>query len=297
MTIHETIRAPAERLERPSGLLVEELAGRVLADQGAACFDLIDTAFPDYLKADFLAFADEIPKTLQADPYDASGLRRRRYACFAYFPDRALLIPRGRRFDRLGLPKSRYFQPAAYQPEEGNNVRTFDSLTESQLGSSVLSGLVATDFRIACHSGCLPDCPEYWVGIHFICLEPQGRQLAAVSPNSIHRDGELLTFAHLIGKRNVHGGWNAITGMSSVDKHPSELRQEEVLMRFTLEEAGQSYVVDDRQVAHFVEGVGLQNTDEWGHRTVALIDFSPVRRVRSDDLDKMSRGEQLDLGQ
>lgn len=282
---------------KPARVVTEEASGRILAAQGSARFHLFDTAFPEYLHESFMAFACELPTRLRPDPYDPSGLRYRRYVSLIYVPDSGGLTPMGRSHDDEKGPKARYFQPAAYQPEEGDHVRTLDSLTEQQIASPVLSGVVATDFRIARNSGLLPVCPAYIVGVHFICLRPLGRKLAAVTPNTIHRDGELLTFAHLIGKWNVRGGWNAITRKDNVDRHPSELPDDEILTRFTLEEPGESYVVDDRKVAHFVEGVGLEDVDQSGHRTVALIDFSPLRRVRSNDLDTMSRAELLDLGQ
>lgn len=63
--------------------------------------------------------------------------------------------------------------------------------------------------------------------------------------------------------------WNAITSKENVDQHPSELPEDEILTRFTLEQVGESYVVDDQKVAHFVEGVGLEDIEQWGHRTIA----------------------------
>jgi len=294
---HKPIMSQALGREKPAGVLTEEVTGVSLGREGVARFHLFDTAFPEYLHEQFLAFAQGLPKRLDPDPYDGSGLRRRRYASFIFEPGLCSLLAMGRSYDKLDRPKARYFQPTAYQPEEGDHVRTFDSLTEQQITSPVLAALVAADFRIARHSRLLPTCPAYIVGVHFICLEPLGRRLAAVSPNTIHRDGELLTFAHLMGKRNVLGGWNAITHTSNVDRHPSEVPTEDILKQFTLEGPGESYVVDDRKVAHFVEGVGLENVCEWGHRTIALVDFSPLRRVRSNDLDLMNVAELLDLGQ
>lgn len=281
----------------PTGVDVEKAAALALAADGFARFHVLGTAYPEYLHRLLLLFAQNLRASLQPDPYDKSGLRHRLYSAMLYLPDRNLLTPMGRGYDSADRPTASYFQPAAYQPEEGDNVRALASLTEAQLASPALTELVAADYRIALHSGVLPACPAYGVGIHLIALEPKGRQLAAVTPNTIHRDGEPVTFAHLMGKRNVHGGWNAITRPEHVNRHPSELPDSEILARFTLDEPGESYVVDDRTVAHFVEGVGLQNLDEPGHRTVALIDFSPMRRARSNDLDAMSPAERLDLRQ
>ncbi|NGM49467.1 2OG-Fe dioxygenase family protein [Caulobacter sp. 602-2] len=295
-----TIRTwPEDRPEEPipTGVDIEKVAALALAADGFARFHVLGTAYPEYLHEALLKLAWTVPASLQPDPYDRSGLRYRRYSSMLYVPELNLLTPMGRDHDDADRPTARYFQPAAYQPEEGDNVRTLPSLTEAQLASQALLAMVALDCRIARRSGVLDDCPAYATGIHFIGLQPRGRQLAAVTPNTIHRDGEPVTFAHLMGKRNVHGGWNAITRPEHVNRHPSELPDSEILARFTLDEPGESYVVDDRTVAHFVEGVGLQNLDEPGHRTVALIDFSPMRRARSNDLDAMSPAERLDLRQ
>lgn len=275
----------------------EDTVAAELRKHGFARFEVEATNFPQHLQPELSKFLTEALSELPPDPYEKSGQRKRRFATFVYTPTTAAIANFGLFFDRLGCAKTAYFQPSDYQPEEGDNQRIFDCLTMRQLQSRVPAALIDMNYRIALASGRLPKCPAYIVGFHIIQFEPVGSQLVGASPPVIHRDGELLTFAHLAGRKNIVGGKNIVTKISAADKTIAETSASEILDAFYLEKPGESYVVDDRLVAHYVDAVGKKDPEQWSHRTVILVDFSPIRRVRSIDLEQMTTAEIVDLQQ
>jgi hypothetical protein len=267
----------AEQLNRGQ----ERVEGQ-LRDNGWARFGLSDLPFPTWLIGDFQHFVRAALDDLPPDPYDPSGQRRRRYGRFLWIPSQDLLIPVCRDIEHLGIFTS-YVQGSEFQPEHGDEVRRFAALSEAVMTSRVLRALVAADYRVAVRAGVIPEAAVYLVGIHDQRLEPQGKRKAVITPDVSHRDGEPVTFVHMLDVANITGGWNAVTTLKGVGKHPSDLPRDDLLAKFMLHEPGSGFVVDDRKVGHFVEGVALIDRDLPGNRTTLLIDFCPPKWVVSNE--------------
>jgi hypothetical protein len=257
---------------------------RQLRRSGWASYTLADLPFPPWRLEGFPDFARVALADLPADPYDKTGQRKRRYGRFLWAPSASQLTPIAREIDAVGALVTYFVQGADYQPEMGGRNRKFAALTEPVLTSPVLRALIEADWRVARRAGVLPDSTVYLVGVHIQKLEPQGTSKAVITPNTCHRDGELATFVHLMEIENVVGGWNAVTTLDGVGRHPAELSPAQRLGRLMLTEPGSGFVVDDRKVAHFVEGVSLIDQSQPGHRTTMLIDFCPAKWVLSNDL-------------
>jgi hypothetical protein len=257
---------------------------RTLREKGWAKFDLADLPFAKWHAKGFEAFGIRVAASLPPDPYDPTGRRHRRYSVFFWSPKADLLMPVSREFGEDGLPVTPYLQGDEYQTEFGNEVRWFPALEEWLLQSSILGGLIRADGMVARRAGVLPDAPGFYVGVHAIALVPGVDGPAVITPNEIHCDGEPVTFVHLLRRRNVTGGWNVVADRAALGRHPDEVDPALLHARFSLTMPGEGFVVDDRRVAHFVEGVALRDSALPGERTVLLIDLCPARRVLSHEL-------------
>lgn len=255
-----------------------------LRTQGWAEYDLADLPYPPWLVDEFPAFAKLALRDLRPDPDDKTGQRNRRYGRYLWIPSLDTLLPIARDSGNPDEIVTHYVQGADFQPEHGGRVRKFAALTEPVFTSAVLRALIEADFRVAREAEVLPESTVYLVGVHVQQLAPKRRGKSVITPDIAHRDGELATFVHMVEVVNVKGGWNAVTTLEGVGHHPLSLPSEQVLARFALSEPGAGFVVDDRKVGHFVEGVSRANPALPGHRTTILIDFCPVKWVVSTDL-------------
>ena len=257
---------------------------RQLRRAGWAAYTLADLPFPPWRLDEYSDFARLVLADLPPDPYDRTGQRKRRYGRFLWCPSADQLVPIARENDSTRSIVTYFAQGADYQPEMGGRNRKFAALTEPVMNAPVLRALVHADWRLARRAEVLPDCTVYLVGVHVQKLEPQGAGKAVITPNSIHRDGELTTFVHMVEIENIVGGWNAVTTLDGIGRHPSDLAPGQLLGRLMLTEPGSGFVVDDKKVGHFVEGVSLVDRNRPGHRTTILIDFCPAKWVLSNDL-------------
>ncbi|TMJ20481.1 MAG: hypothetical protein E6G92_12305 [Alphaproteobacteria bacterium] len=250
---------------------------------GWARYSLADLPYPPWLLDEFERFAKLALLDLPADRDDPTRQRRRRYGRFLWIPSLGVLLPVAREVDVAGAIVTHFVQGADFQPELGGKVREFGALTEPIFRSPVLRALIEADWRVARRADVLPESTVYLVGAHIQKLQPRRQKKSNITPNTTHRDGELATFVHMLDVRNVIGGWNAVTMLDGVGHHPSELAPSRVLARFTLKDVGAGFVVDDRKVGHFLEGVRLEDPAQPGHRATLLIDFCPARWLLSNE--------------
>lgn len=166
-----------------------------------------------------------------------------------------------------------YIQSSQLNPEYGGQQRSFAPLTDEQANSKFLRHAIMTSFRAIRWQH--PNQPVA-VGVHLIKLVATLELPGVSSPDLIHRDGEPYTIAALIDRHGVTGGENLITVPEVANKHPSEIKNDAILERFTLDRAWDGWIVDDKRVAHYVSPVHVAEGHQSGERTVILIDFAPM---------------------
>ncbi|SFE80026.1 2OG-Fe dioxygenase family protein [Alteribacillus iranensis] len=222
---------------------------------------------------------------LPPDEYAPHLNRRRRYA-------RAVIMPGSHRVEWLpetiidGQDYYEYFQ-GSFNPEYTGEYRRFPALTKETRANRLLEEIIRFDFK-----------ETFWMkedalmpihaGIHFVKLyvKEEG-DVAVSSPNNLHQDGEPFTFAHLIRRRNINGGINAIASPKHRGKMLEDMAENEVMTTFYLEEALESYGVYDPLVAHYVGEVTKGNEEGSGERSAILIDFQPTVIANPDDIRSM----------
>lgn len=222
---------------------------------------------------------------LPPDEYAPHLHRYRRYA-------RAVIMPRSYHIEWLpetiidGKPYHEYFQ-GSFNPEYKNEYRRFPSLTKDVLNNRLLKEILLFDFK-----------QTFWTkedalmpihaGVHFVKLyvENEG-EVAVSSPANLHQDGEPFTFAHLMKRRNVKGGMNAIGTPAVRGKMPEEVPEEEIMTTFYLTEPLESYGVYDPLVTHYVGSVTKGEEKGSGERSMILIDFQPTVIADPDSIRSM----------
>lgn len=214
---------------------------------------------------------------LPPDPYGEGKHRYRRYG-------RALLFPEERERSLEWRPTSRdergaeiveYFQDQ-YNPDFVGARRRLPALTDEAKSNPLLTRLIWYDWGLTSWDNKGSDLP-FLVGVHFIKLSvAQDGQSAVSSPNSLHQDGETFTFAHLVTKKNVHGGANVIASPKYSGLHPDDLRERVLMARFELSAPMDSYGVYDEKVSHHVDPVRRGPLPEPAERGIILVDFAPI---------------------
>ena len=95
-------------------------------------------------------------------------------------------------------------------------------------------------------------------------------------PNCLHKDGEPVTWIHLMNRKGVDGGENIITDNS----------QKQVLCETTLNAPLDSIGIVDEMVWHMVKPVRVAEPAAVGVRDVILVDFTPLMAAPSKPLTK-----------
>jgi hypothetical protein len=170
-----------------------------------------------------------------------------------------------------------YTQPAELNSEQQGRRRFFTALPSMISSNFAIRQLVQLFGDIA---NLEADNEAAWqVGMHLVKLVATPSTPAAASPNHFHRDGEPYTFAVLVERDSVVGGENAIAETKWAEHKLREVPSTEILSKFTLENSLEAYGVNDVMVSHHVEAIACAPNVEIGHRTVLLIDFTPLRPV------------------
>ncbi|MBK3662815.1 2OG-Fe dioxygenase family protein [Bradyrhizobium diazoefficiens] len=162
--------------------------------------------------------------------------------------------------------------------------RRFDPFPETLIRHDGLQQLVDLCFQIT-PSSLFPNEARDWlrVGLHLVCLHAEGVRPGMSSPNRAHVDGELCTSIVMVERVNVIGGASLVVEREFADAHPNEIPSESRLADITLEATLDILTVDDRRVAHYVFPV-FAGKNTIGHRTVLLVDFTPLITVDSEQL-------------
>ncbi|RIL71591.1 hypothetical protein BUY49_06000 [Staphylococcus devriesei] len=221
----------------------------------------------DYDYRELLENFNYLPK----DDYALNSNRYRRYS-------RAIILPETENI--VWLPTihknnnefSAYFQ-GKFNPEHPGAYREFHALEKRILKNKLLNKIIKFNYR-----------ETFWkkedlilpihVGVHFVKLsvEKDGDK-AVSSPDCLHQDGEPFTFAHLIERKNVIGGTNAIAIPSVAGNKPDEIDSQSLIETFEIKNPLESYGVFDSKVSHYVSPITKGNKEGKGTRSVILIDY------------------------
>ncbi|MGN6516581.1 MAG: 2OG-Fe dioxygenase family protein [Rhizomicrobium sp.] len=211
-----------------------------------------------------------------AAPIDANcvdGTRRRRFERALVVPGSTEIIFFPRRGDSNFNSVQSYQQSAAYNPVEGGKERPFEAFTEIQRNLPSLKELILLDAEIARLVSPHPDAIQE-AHLHLIAYVPTHGSDSVSSPPFVHCDSEPITFAHLLGRNDVTGGFNAVTTIKGRNLEFDKIDETEVLTKFTLESLMSTFVVVDDVVAHYVSPIHA--VGENPYRVVLLIDFTPL---------------------
>ena len=210
---------------------------------------------------------------LPRDPY-ATGGRHRAMAkgIFVYGEDRPHWIAER---DHDGKPVATYVQDTTLNPEADGAIRVFEALPQKVQNNPLLLDLIRLDRALTFWPP--EDATRHLlVHVHLISLRVEtAGEVAEITPPHLHRDGEPFTFVHLLTRRNLAGGVNAIAPPSYAGRRPVEI-PDQIISQFELTERLDSYGVVDQMVSHYVEGVRQRVPGETAERGVLLVDFTPL---------------------
>ncbi len=199
-----------------------------------------------------VAAYDDLPE----DPYSQTGCRCRRHQRFVLIPRPLTLI---------STEVSAYAQSALFNPEDGDVVRDFAPLPDELAANGFLRALIRYDFEQSPFAGVRGGNLAYDVGLHFVRMLARPGQPAVASPNRLHKDGEWVTWIHLMARKGIRGGGSLVAD-----------NDRETLMRATLEERLDTVAVWDDAVFHQVFPVEVEESVDEGYRDVLIIDFTPM---------------------
>lgn len=241
-----------------------------LKNKGYAIYDYMDALEYEGIEEDYKELLDYF-EDLPVDDYAPELNRYRRYS-------RALVLPASKNIEWLpnvvrdGREYAAYFQ-GRFNPEHPGSYREFHAIDPHILENTLLKKIIMADYE-----------ETFWgeedmimpihVGVHFVKLEVEKEGDRAVSsPDCLHQDGEPFTFAHLIERKNVKGGLNAVGVPSVSGKQPEEVDEADLHEVFELNRPLETYGVEDSSVSHYVGPVMKGEADGPAVRSVILIDY------------------------
>jgi hypothetical protein len=196
--------------------------------------------------AEFAASWDDLgPDTYMAD---GGRYRKRRHAVFAAGADGIVRQPaqphyQSRDYNTLNGGIERWFEPVAASIGSGASMMT------------VLS-FCRTLFEM------LGTMRQWHVEVHQFRIEARFGQEGRPTPEGLHRDGVDYVLVLLVTRSNI------VSGMTSVHNLTGA-----ALGQFTLTDAFDAALVDDRRVMHGVTPVEPLNPAEPGYRDVLVVTF------------------------
>ncbi len=193
---------------------------------------------------------------LPEDRYSETGCRFRRHQRFVLTPRPLTVIP---------TDISNYAQSVLLNSEDGGTVREFEPLAKDLATNSFLQALIRYDFEHSPFAGLRSSNLAYDVGLHLVRMRARQGQPAVASPNKLHKDGEWVTWIHLVSRKGIKGGESVVAN-----------NDKEVLIRTTLEQRLDTVAVWDEAVFHHVNPVEVAEGEDEGYRDVLIVDFTPM---------------------
>lgn len=241
-----------------------------LKKDGYSRYDLMESLNYDGIEKDYNEILEYFAN-LPEDDYAPNLNRYRRYS-------RAVILPGTEEIFwlptvyREGNEYSVYFQ-GKFNPEHPGAYREFHSIEENIRSNKLLNEIVKANYNETFWNEEDKILPIH-VGIHFVKLYVENEGDKAVSsPDCLHQDGEPFTFAHLIERKNVKGGTNAIAVPEAAGNKPKDTDESNIIEVFEIEKPLESYGVYDPNVSHYVSPVEKGNEEGTGVRSVILIDY------------------------
>jgi hypothetical protein len=201
--------------------------------------------------ADWTAFCESW-NALGLDPYMADGgrYRRRRHAVFAAPRDGAI----------TRAPHQPHYQSLSYNPLHGGIERWFEPVLDEIGAGATMRTVLA--YCHATFSALCPATSAWRLEVHQFRIEASTSEHGRPTPEGLHRDGVDYVLVLLVDRRNIASG---VTGIHSLAGTP--------LGSFTLADALDAAIVDDRRVAHGVTPVEPIDPAEPAHRDVLVVTF------------------------
>lgn len=190
---------------------------------------------------------------LGPDLYMADGgrYRRRRHAAFR--------CEQGR-FTRK--PHQPHFQSRDYNPLNGDVQRWFDPVHQETIDNPVMQAIFTF-----CATSFAADGSQPWhVEMHQFRIETREGHIGRPTPEGLHRDGVDWVLVMLIERRNVDEG---VTRIGMPDGTP--------LGEFTLAEAGDAVLIDDRRILHGVTEIHPVDPSQAAWRDALVVTFAASR--------------------
>ncbi|WP_210133578.1 2OG-Fe dioxygenase family protein [Staphylococcus sp. GDY8P197P] len=241
-----------------------------LQKDGYSRYDLMKSLNYEGIEQDYneiLAYFADLPE----DDYSPNLNRYRRYSRAIVLPgtEDVFWLPT---IERNGVDYSAYFQ-GKFNPEHSGSYREFHSIDENIRSNKLLNDIIIANYHETFWNEEDKILPIH-VGVHFVKLYVENDGDKAVSsPNCLHQDGEPFTFAHLIERKNIVGGTNAIAVPEAAGNNPEDTDENNIIEVFEMENPLESYGVYDPNVSHYVSPVEKGSEQGTGLRSVILIDY------------------------
>jgi hypothetical protein len=202
--------------------------------------------------ADWSAFRDSW-NALGLDQYMADGgrYRRRRHAVFTATRDG----------DVTRDPHQPHYQSLAYNPLHGGVERWFEPVRDDIGAGATLRTIL--EYCRATFGALAPLASRWRVEVHQFRIEARSGEQGRPTPEGLHRDGVDYVLVLLVNRRNIASG---VTGIHALDGMP--------LGSFTLTDALDAAIVDDRRVAHGVTPVDPIDPRQPAYRDVLVVTFT-----------------------
>lgn len=238
-----------------------------MKNDGFCYVDAKDFVLTPEQESSFIAVQQHF-EALPLDTYDKAANRYRQLTRYVLLPFAGLLVPRP-------YKAITYKQEVGFNQEAMGVARQFEAVPDNICGSDFLRALIMHDFA----NSPLDDemlAGPIEVGVHFIRMKATPDRPGVAVPNRLHKDGEPVTWIHLMNRKGVTGGENIITDNS----------QMKVLCETTLNSPLDSIGIVDEMVWHMVKPVQVAEPAKVGVRDVILIDFTPLVSAPSAPLTK-----------
>ena len=185
---------------------------------------------------------------------------------------------------RVMTPKNgvMIYNQGEYNTELPNARRELHVLSADLLTAPALQALVWHDFGQTRWDGydlSLPLCVGFSMIRFFIAADAKAESAIGATPDALHQDGEVYTFAHLLERDNAEGAGNIIAPPHCAGQHPRSVSPRDILADFTLNEYFDSYAIFDPKVSHYVSALRRQRDGQAAARTVLLVDFTPMKLI------------------
>lgn len=225
-----------------------------IADRGYAFVSgltMRDLLAPFGDMADWMAFAASWDR-LELDSHMADGGRYRRRRHATYSATSGTKVIRG--------THQPHFQTLDYNPLNGGVARWFEPIEAAIGAGASMSAILA--FCRTLFDALAPGTERWRIEVHQFRIEARSGELGHPTPEGLHRDGVDYVLVLLVSRRNIASGVTTIYGLGG-----------RPLGHFTLTDAFDAALVDDRRVAHGVTPVEPLDLELPAYRDVLVVTF------------------------